>query len=160
MSSFNSDANFLTSHLWQKVVHLSPYTWPPSSPADAGYLQKNTHLDAHKNCNTETQFLLWDECEQMSIKTLTADSTDDQNLLRAAVSHGSFCDLHQHSEHSLLSITRYFSHFSWSQINVSYWKRSEHRFKYILVERNTNPQVYIDLYSTFCEQRPACERNY
>lgn len=94
--------SFLTSHPWQRFEHLSPYTWPPSSPADACYLQKSTHSDVDKTAMQR------DLTHCISCVALTADSTNDQNLLRAAVSHGSFCDLHQHSEQSLLSITCYF----------------------------------------------------
>lgn len=33
---------------------------------------------------------------------LTANASDDQDLLGVAVSHGPLCDLHQHGEHGLL----------------------------------------------------------
>ncbi len=63
--------------------------------------KKSACLDADKTAIQRPSL-----CYETNVKKpRTADSTDDQNLLRAAVSHGSFCGLHQHSEHSLLSIT-------------------------------------------------------
>lgn len=44
----------------------------------------------------------WVKCVDMKSRSLTAYSSNDEDLLGAAVSHGTFRDLHQHGEECLL----------------------------------------------------------